>query len=354
LPLVAVACLAAVDVAAQLPAPPLPPVRDPNDKSQAAAPTGHPGLWVTNDDYPERAMREEREGVAGFRLTIDANGLPTDCEITTSSGHADLDAATCTLVRERSRFTPARDRRGKPIVGTYSNRIIWQIPGLEEDEYRPSGFIMGNASMAKSLPRAALPESGLMMLDADEHYPAAARAAGEQGMVRMTLNIDIAGTVTGCAVTDGSGSRVLDDAACALMRDKGRFLPALDIKGQPTPALFAAEWNWILPPESDAADAAVAGPRRLGPFPLNSPGSMTVAIVIDREGGVADCQDSSSGFAQKTPDSGGLCSDLVRSQRYEPFRDAAGNPVARRITLRTDVTIADADAAPAQPSGNSP
>jgi protein TonB len=73
-------------------------------------------------------MREEREGTAGFRVTYGADGRITSCDITASSGHADLDAETCKLITRRGRFNPGKDRSGNPVGGSYSNRIRWQIP----------------------------------------------------------------------------------------------------------------------------------------------------------------------------------------------------------------------------------
>ena len=106
------------------PAAPPPPRFTPT----GAVPRGQPGSWATTNDYPPRAMREEREGTAGFRVTVGPDGRVTDCQITSSSGHADLDQATCDNVRRRARFTPAKDGEGQPTTGSYSNRVRWVIP----------------------------------------------------------------------------------------------------------------------------------------------------------------------------------------------------------------------------------
>ncbi|MFN3551642.1 MAG: energy transducer TonB [Novosphingobium meiothermophilum] len=109
-----------------LPAPPAPP--PPRFTPKAAVPKGNPGNWATSNDYPSRALREEREGTTGFRVTIGTDGKVIDCEITRSSGSADLDEATCSNVRRRARFTPATDGDGNPTTGSYSNSIRWVIP----------------------------------------------------------------------------------------------------------------------------------------------------------------------------------------------------------------------------------
>ncbi len=105
-------------IAPPAPAPP---------KPSPATPRGNPGTWATPNDYPSRALREERSGTTGFRVTIDTNGRVSSCQITSSSGHADLDEATCKNVSRRARFRPAT-LNGEPVEGSYSNRVRWVIP----------------------------------------------------------------------------------------------------------------------------------------------------------------------------------------------------------------------------------
>jgi protein TonB len=93
------------------------------------APLGSLGKWATPDDYPAAALREEREGVARFRVTVGTDGRVRNCEITASSGWADLDRATCTNVAKRARFKPAIDGSGAAVSGSYSSAVKWEIPG---------------------------------------------------------------------------------------------------------------------------------------------------------------------------------------------------------------------------------
>ena len=108
------------------PPPSAPP--PPRIQPKGAVPKGNPGSWATTNDYPSRALREEREGTSSFRVSVGPDGRVTDCQITGSSGHADLDAATCDNVRRRARFAPATDGDGNPTTGSYSNRVRWVIP----------------------------------------------------------------------------------------------------------------------------------------------------------------------------------------------------------------------------------
>ena len=110
------------------PAPPAPPPPPPVARRPNPVPKGNPGNWANTNDYPSRALQQEREGTTGFRVTVGPNGRVTDCQVSSSSGHPDLDQATCTNVTRRARFDPALDGSGNPTTGSYSNRVRWQIP----------------------------------------------------------------------------------------------------------------------------------------------------------------------------------------------------------------------------------
>ncbi|MEZ5655953.1 MAG: energy transducer TonB [Sphingobium sp.] len=113
-----------------LPLPPvLPPTPAPPPRpATKATPRGNPGNWVTSDDYPSRALREERQGTVGVRLAVGTNGRPTDCSIVSSSGHADLDAEACRLLMRRARFRAAEGSDGNAMTDSWSSRFVWRIP----------------------------------------------------------------------------------------------------------------------------------------------------------------------------------------------------------------------------------
>ncbi|MFP5394712.1 MAG: energy transducer TonB [Alphaproteobacteria bacterium] len=108
------------------PAPAVAPA--PRVQPKSAMPKGNPANWATTNDYPTRALREEREGTTGFRVTVGTDGRVTSCTVTSSSGSADLDEATCSNVTRRARFNPATDGEGNPTTGQYSSRVRWVIP----------------------------------------------------------------------------------------------------------------------------------------------------------------------------------------------------------------------------------
>jgi protein TonB len=109
-------------------APPAPVPAAPRVQPKQPSPKGNPANWATTNDYPTRALREEREGTTGFRVTVGPDGRVTGCSVTSSSGSPDLDDATCANVTRRARFNPATDGEGQPTSGSYSNRVRWVIP----------------------------------------------------------------------------------------------------------------------------------------------------------------------------------------------------------------------------------
>ncbi len=108
-------------------APPPPPPPPPPRTVEPARARTNLASYVSNDDYPASALRNEEEGTTRFRLTVGTNGRVTDCSVTSSSGSPALDSATCRIMRSRARFTPARDNQGNPTTDTYTSSITWRI-----------------------------------------------------------------------------------------------------------------------------------------------------------------------------------------------------------------------------------
>ncbi|MBV2147432.1 energy transducer TonB [Sphingobium sp. AS12] len=87
--------------------------------ANSAKPRSLPAAWVSDADYPSAAQRERRQGVTGYKLEVNADGQATSCIVTSSSGHADLDEATCRLLPRRARFSGS---------GVYESRVTWRLP----------------------------------------------------------------------------------------------------------------------------------------------------------------------------------------------------------------------------------
>ena len=95
---------------------------------QAPIPVGSPANWVSSEDYPQSALAERREGIVAFSVLVGPHGKVLSCNIDVSSGHQDLDEAVCKNVEARARFSPAVDRMGSYVSGTFKSRVNWTIP----------------------------------------------------------------------------------------------------------------------------------------------------------------------------------------------------------------------------------
>ena len=98
---------------------------------QPSAPTrarANLATLFSDKDYPAAAVRNHEQGPVAFSLSVGADGRPTACSVTGSSGSALLDSTTCRLLMERARFQPARDAGGKPTADTVQGRIVWRLP----------------------------------------------------------------------------------------------------------------------------------------------------------------------------------------------------------------------------------
>lgn len=65
-----------------------------------------------------------------------------------------------------------------------------------------------------------------------DSYPAAARRAGAEGRVSVSVDVGATGRVLACRVIGSSGNEDLDQATCRLATRNGRFDPARDTSGE--------------------------------------------------------------------------------------------------------------------------
>jgi len=112
-----------------IPAPPAPPAPPPAPRTvEPARARANLASYVSDADYPASAIRADEQGTTGFSLQIGSDGRVTACSVTSSSGSAALDSATCRIMRSRARFTPARNNLGQPTTDSTSGRIRWVLP----------------------------------------------------------------------------------------------------------------------------------------------------------------------------------------------------------------------------------
>ncbi len=102
--------------------------------AQPAAPraqrVGNLAQYVGPDDYPPEALRRGQQGTVRFAVTVGTNGRVTECTITRSSGHEQLDEGTCRLARRKLRFNPGRVGGRAVEMPAVPFGITWTLPGV--------------------------------------------------------------------------------------------------------------------------------------------------------------------------------------------------------------------------------
>lgn len=100
----------------------------PTPPNRARSSTANLVSLFSTDDYPQEALRLGEQGTVAVRLLVTSAGRVGKCEVLASSGSQILDRATCNILSQRARFTPARDEKGRPTTDYYTQRIRWELP----------------------------------------------------------------------------------------------------------------------------------------------------------------------------------------------------------------------------------
>ena len=80
---------------------------------------------IRDADYPKAAVRERASGTVFVRISVRADGRVSGCTVTRSSGNQALDQTTCTLIRSRFHYRPARNAQGLPIPSVEDTNFTW-------------------------------------------------------------------------------------------------------------------------------------------------------------------------------------------------------------------------------------
>jgi protein TonB len=63
-----------------------------------------------------KALSGSSRGSVGIHIRVGADGTPSDCRISRTSGNAGVDALMCQLTLSYVRFRPARDPKGRAVA----------------------------------------------------------------------------------------------------------------------------------------------------------------------------------------------------------------------------------------------
>lgn len=90
------------------------------------------------------------------------------------------------------------------------------------------------------------PAGRLDNLFSGKDYPAVAMRKNLMGTTTLVLLIDELGKVGDCTVTRTSGAASIDAQSCAIIRERGKFRPAIGLDGKPTKSSWKQSITWRL------------------------------------------------------------------------------------------------------------
>lgn len=135
-----------------------------------------------------------------------------------------------------------------------------------------AAWMIAGASEARAQSAAVAIEPATW-ITADDYPPAAIRA-GEQGAVATIITVSPDGRVSDCRIDVSSGSALLDERTCAILRERGRFRPARDAVGRSTVATLARRIVWAIPEGDDL---------------LLRPHESRLVLTLDANGSIVAC-----------------------------------------------------------------
>uniref|UniRef100_UPI00140CED11 energy transducer TonB n=1 Tax=Altererythrobacter segetis TaxID=1104773 RepID=UPI00140CED11 len=77
------------------------------------------------DDLPEGVLAPGQEATVEVLYWVNPDGRASQCRAEHSSGYPMLDRLACSLIEQRFRFRPAKDKHGKPVRAGVIENHTW-------------------------------------------------------------------------------------------------------------------------------------------------------------------------------------------------------------------------------------
>lgn len=164
----------------------------------------------------------------------------------------------------------------------------------------------------------------------DEDYPTAANLDGTEGRTGFKLDIGLDGRVTGCTITTGSGSEILDETTCTVLGQRARFKPATNAKGVAVPDTYTGRITWRIPQNHAVR---LTDPHK----------RLSIAYDVDEEGAIENCKVlenvGNATYIAQLSRAVDPCEVMTKRNRPVPVLDADGNAIKVHIETSTETKI---------------
>lgn len=165
----------------------------------------------------------------------------------------------------------------------------------------------------------------------DEDYPPDAVRSGAQGITETSFDIDVNGRIAACRITGSSGSKVLDDRTCELLRERFVYEPAHNRKGIALPETRTQRVKWAMP-----TDRSI--PQAVKEF------DAVMTYTVELDGSITGCKSTGAPPGMENVD---MCGKAIG---MPPVLGADGKPYRAQLTFRTSLKAEPAPPAPGEPT----
>ncbi|WP_209347444.1 TonB family protein [Pontixanthobacter sp. CEM42] len=285
---------------------PLAPIIDnrPPRPDMVVEPIGSVRSWIGSRDYPASAASEKRSGKTEVRLTVGESGRVSNCAVTVSSGHGDLDEQACAVLAQRARFRPATDGQAVPIAANFDHTVVWKMRETLDVTMTPTtGAPAPAVARVEGRRVSSFPQSPRIGFNSWNHrrlndYPPAALERGSEGRVKVILTIGADGGLAGCEVIEAHDDAALNKASCEAAAEITEIDPALDFDGKPTAGRIERYVSWTLPDKETVVVSRRASQRKVR-LPFSGNGATGFEIETKADGTVISCRTISEGELPK-------------------------------------------------------
>ena len=115
---------------------------------------------------------------------------------------------------------------------------------LEECRGGLGDFWNGTSEKVAALRQEPTLNKPVVKLFNSNDYPSQAIFADLSGTTKIVGLVDEAGKLVDCTIVETSGVAVLDAQTCIIVRDRGKFSPAIGADGKPTKGVFVQRIRW--------------------------------------------------------------------------------------------------------------
>jgi TonB family protein len=178
-----------------------------------------------------------------------------------------------------------------------------------------------------------------------DDYPMDAAREGRSGRTSVELLVGRDGVPRTCRVAGSSGHTDLDQAACAAMMARARFIPAADAQGRNRSSTFRRRVSWNLPEENEDPMPSL---DELVPPGLRSMTGYVVSYTVHPDGRVTNCVTQRMG-PQNDAEAPPLDCATLTGTPQPPAIGTDGQPVVRRMTYMHIAADFDQSSVPTLP-----